>query len=129
MDKGDVLFWKGFTFADGGSANKLFLVAGVRERDGSMFMFKTTTTERTYHPEAHGCHSDHSVYRINDEKNFGFDGPNWIIYDPPEYATRDDAKRAGAGVIFTMKPHHVGAILNCYRRCPEFFEASKVWIG
>jgi hypothetical protein len=117
LKRGSVLFWPSFTFDDGGTSNKLLVVVGQSPND-NMLMFKTTSQPKSYRPDPDGCHSDRSVHRFKQYLG-GFRIPTWVQFDPPIIKHPNDAKAAGARVVFEMKPQDVQAVINCFKRSPE----------
>lgn len=121
MKPGDVLFWKGFTFDDGGVSDKLLVVVGALAA-GDLLMLKTTSQARHYRPDADGCHHDASVHRFK-AYLAGFRIPTWVQFDPPIIRLPAACHTAGAHVLFTLKGSDLAAIINCYRRSPDFSSA------
>jgi hypothetical protein len=118
---GDVLSWKGFTFDDGGVSDKLLVIIGVGSA-GDLLMLKTTSQTRHYRPDADGCHHDDSVHRFK-AYLAGFRIPTWVQFDPPIIRAPAACQGAGAHILFSLKPSDLNAIVNCYRRSPDFSAA------
>lgn len=119
MSPGDVVFWPGFTFQDGGQSNKLLLVLAVRETDGARFMLKTTSQAKHYTgQDKDGCHSGASVHRFKQNLG-GFKIPTWVQFDPAIFRNVTQANDAGAHVVFKMKDNDFKAVVNCYRKSED----------
>ncbi len=118
MKPGDVLFWKGFSFDDGGVGNKLLLIVGVAPSK-ALLMLKTTSQFSKFRPDADGCHSNDSVHCFKTKPFGGFDKQTWIQFDPAIIYFPDECLKAGAHVVHTLKAADLAAIINCYRQSPD----------
>ena len=121
MNPGTVIFWKGFTFDDGGVSDKLLVVIG-RRKDGSLLLLKTTSKGRSYMPDSDGCHSEKSVHRFKQYLG-GFKIPTWVQFDPPIERIADQINSAGAHKVFELKPTDLASIVNCYKKSDDISDA------
>jgi hypothetical protein len=121
VNPGDVIFWKGFTFDDGGVSDKLLVVVGKKVA-GDLLLIKTTSKARSYYPDADGCHSAKSVHRFK-QYLAGFNIPTWVQFDPPIERTVAEIAAAGAHKLFSLKPSDLSAIRNCYKASPDISDA------
>lgn len=126
MKRGCVIFWRDFSFADGGAADKLLVVVGCGI-DGRLLMLKTTSQAKPYRPDPDGCHSDASVFRFKQYLG-GFQVPTWIQFDPPIIKRPKEVQDAGAQVRFELKQSDLAAITNCYKKSPEMSEALQKFL-
>lgn len=118
MKPGDVLFWKGFSFNDGGVSDKLLLIIGVAPST-ALLMLKTTSQPSKYRPDADGCHADASVHCFKTKPFGGFKKQTWIQFDPAIIFYPDDCQKAGAHIVHQIRAGDLSAIINCYRRSPD----------
>jgi hypothetical protein len=121
VKRGDVGFWKGFSFDDGEKSDRLLVVVGS-EIDGRLLMLKTTSRPRAYWPDPDGCHSDASVFRFKQHLG-GFRNPTWIQFDPPIIVTPQHVIKNDARVLFELELDDLRAIVTCYKQSPEISDA------
>ena len=116
MIPGRVIFWKNFSFDNGGVSDKLLVIVG-KKSDGTILLLKTTSKARSYRPDPDGCHHAKSVHRFK-QYLAGFKIPTWVQFDPP--IIRDEVLiKASSHVVFDLKTSDLHAIVNCYKKSPE----------
>ena len=81
MNRGAVVFWKGFSFDDGVRSDRLLVVVGSG-LDGRLLMLRTTSQASARCPDLDGCYPDASVFRFKQHLG-GFKNPTSIQFDPP----------------------------------------------
>jgi hypothetical protein len=64
MSKGTVLFYKSFTFHDGGQSDKRVIILN-EPNDNEPYLCCKTTSKEKYGLQYEGCYSDESIYVIN----------------------------------------------------------------
>jgi hypothetical protein len=121
VSPGSVIFWKNYTFDDGGASDKLLVIVG-RKKDGSLLLLKTTSKARSYMPDNDGCHSAKSVHRFKQYLG-GFKIPTWVQFDPPIEKILSQINTAGAHKIFDLKAADLAAIVNCYKKSDDISDA------
>lgn len=120
MIPGRVIFWRDFSFDDGGVSDKLLVIVGT-DGNGTRLMLKTTSQSRSYRPDADGCHFGSSVHRFKQYLG-GFRIPTWVQFDPPIFRSEVEIKTS-AHILFTLKASDLNAIKNCYKKSPDISDA------
>jgi hypothetical protein len=126
MTPGTVLFWKDFTFDDGGQSDKLLIVVGGDAR-GYRLMLKTTSQPATHRPDHDGCHADHGVHRFKQYLG-GFLKPTWVQFDTP-IIKHIDVIRLKAHRRFDLLPSDLNTIVNCYRKTDDISDVLSGYLN
>lgn len=122
---GAVLFWRGFEFADGGKADKLFIVLGARQ--GMNVVAVICTSQARGKKLEPGCHAAEGYYFIP-EKRDGFPLDTWVeLHRAFEFSA---PKLVAAMLSKEMVMHSnlrqelAAAIRNCFKHSEDASEAQ-----
>ena len=127
MTPGSVLFWKNFSFTDGGKSDKLLIVLN-HQRDGQHMLVPTTSMYRKWRPRENGCQASQGYFFVPEE-NKDFDTETWILLDDPqvkeisELEEREDDRTMR--LLFQLDLSFVKAIVNCFKKtedCSPYYE-------
>lgn len=130
MNPGEVIFWPGFEFPDGGSADKLFIVLNAQRNNTHLILKTTSRSHPKYRPAREGCHAKLGCYHII-ANTHGFPRPTWVVLsDPIEVdASRLDESclRSRVKIVANLKAELLSAIINCFKGCDDCTR-SHVWL-
>jgi len=126
VKRGDVVFWKGFSFDDGEKSDRLLVVVGS-EIGGRLLLLKTTSQSSAHRPDVDGCHLDASVFRFKQNLG-GFRSPTWIQFDPPIILTPQQVIENAPRVLFELQLDDLGAIVTCYKESLEISDALMAFL-
>lgn len=114
---GAVNSWKGYTFEDGDSSDKLLVVLGARQ--GQNIIGVLTTPQAHRRDAKPGCHANDGYYFIP-AGSAGFPKDTWVeLYRPQELSFAEAAKAFmsdDANVVSNLSVEIANAIRNCIKR-------------
>lgn len=132
MIPGEVVFRKNHKFADGGNADKLFVVVNI-QRDNKHLVFKTTSRHHEiYRPRKEGCQQQHGYFHIPKGKAW-FNVETWIVLNDPQVMEASgldaDATKGEVKIMARLTDELIRAIINCFMKTDDFAPIHKWLLG
>lgn len=119
--RGDLVFWKGFQFEDGGASNKLLIILGAKP--GQNLIAVLTTSKPRGRKQTPGCIGYADYFFVKTGGRAGFLQDTWIeTYRPVEMDRAAIETGISAETITRVRVLHVelvNEIRNCLKRSPD----------
>jgi hypothetical protein len=125
---GCILHWKGFTFADGATANKYLVVVGAQPNKDYLAIIATSKQRRRSGQP--GGNPEGGYYHIPGGGKDWFPDDTWLLFEAPRVISAAELVKEGMrGNIVTvgyLRHDIANAICNCMKRCDD---VSQMHIG
>jgi hypothetical protein len=112
---GCVLHWKGFTFADGGKANKYFVIVGAQP--GRNYLAVIATTKQRQRGNQPGGNPDGGYYHIPGGGRDWFPEDTWLLFDAPREINAAEFVKEGLAKNLTIEGYLRHDIANAADSC------------
>lgn len=115
--RGDLVFWKGFQFEDGGASDKLLIILGAKAGQ-NLIALLTASKSRGRNPTP-GCTGFADYFFISAGGRDGFHLDTWVETYRPVEMERKEADRGIADgtvtLVRTLRLELVNEIRNCLK--------------
>ncbi len=126
FDVGAVLHWKDFTFEDGTTKNKYFVVLGAKPASDCLMAIATSQPKRrSYQP---GCHANEGYFHIPGGSKDYFPKDTWLLLMEFQILRLAEVVSAGVQKVLTvegtLRQQLANEIRNCLRRIDDVSQAQ-----
>lgn len=128
---GCILHWKGFTFPDGGTADKYLVIVG--SQPGKNYLAIVATTKQRKRSGQPGGNPEGGYYHIPGGGKDWFPKDTWLLFEEPREISAAELVKEGITKTVTVEGHlrHdiANAICNCMRRCQDVSQHHVSLLG
>ena len=128
---GSILHWKGFTFADGESANKYLVIVGAQPNQN--YLAVIATSKQKWRANQPGGNPDGGYYHIPGGGKDWFPLDTWLLFEEPREISAAELIKEGLlkniEVRGNLRPDIANAICNCMRKCDDVSEYHRGLLG
>ena len=128
---GSILHWKGFTFADGETANKYLVIVGAQPDKNYLAVIATSKQKRRGNQP--GGNPEGGYYHIPGGGKDWFPLDTWLLFEEPREISSAELVKEGLlkniEVQGSLRPDIANAICNCMRRCDDVSEHHRGLLG
>jgi hypothetical protein len=125
---GCILHWKGFIFADGGTADKYLVIVGAHP--GMNYLAIVATSKQKKRSNEPGGNPQGGYYHIPGGGKDWFPKDTWLLFEEPREISAAEMVKEGLQGNIEVKGrlrHDIAnAICNCMRKCED---VSELHIG
>lgn len=121
LSRGSVLHWENYTFPDGGTADKFFVLVGAKQGANWVLVIATSKQKnRTFNP---GCNAKEGYYHVPGGGKDFFPQDTWLLLpEALEIRPAELLKRAMDNELTVrgnLRENVVNEIRNCLRVCDD----------
>ena len=128
---GSILHWKGFTFADGETANKYLVIVGAQPNKNYLAIVATSRQKRR--STQPGGNPEGGYYHIPGGGKDWFPLDTWLLFEEPREISSAELIKEGLlrniEVKGCLRGEVANAICNCMRRCDDVSEYHRGLLG
>lgn len=128
---GSILHWKGFTFADGETANKYLVIVGAQPNKNYLAIVATSRQRRR--STQPGGNPEGGYYHIPGGGKDWFPLDTWLLFEEPREISAAELIKEGLlkniEVTGCLRGEVANAICNCMRRCDDVSEYHRGLLG
>lgn len=128
---GTILHWKGFTFADGDTANKFLVIVGAQP--GKNYLAIIATSKQKKRGNTPGGNPEGGYYHIPGGGKDWFPLDTWLLFEEPREISGAELVKEGLAKNIEVKGQLRGdvanAICTCMRKCDDVSEYHRGLLG